>query len=482
MRRFATAFACLVTLSAAAPTMAQEAAYDVEGWHADAAQVREAMTTRYANLEWAQTVREADLGRAFAGADQRLSMLKSDREARELFDGFSRYLGDGHVRFEWPSGAPAETSTPSRPRPPCARVAGRKANVGKPIVATLPGYAAIETPGSALFPAGTLPLDGRKVGVVRIALFSADLEPKLCAEVLAEVNPKGGDCVDDCFNRLYYGVYGRLTLAFAEQLRAVKAAGAEVLIVDLTGNGGGSEWVEAAVRMVSGKRLKSSEVRVVRGDHWTKAYDRDIADIEAELRKAKSADRALLKSHLAELKTRRIDVATPCDGAPLTTGKPLGCDYLARGFHSSGPMASADPKALSGKSWASSLFNPVAFPYEEGVWSGPLVVAVDKDTASAAEQFTAIIQDNKAGVIVGSPTLGSGCGFTNGGAPVTLKHSGGILRLPDCARFRADGTNEVGGISPDVLAGFHANEGPRAHAARLGAVLPQAVRLATQVQ
>lgn len=479
MRRLAATFTCLAALSVATPSLSQEPAYDAAGWRADAAQVREAITTRYANLEWAVTVREADLTRAFASADQRLGTFRSDREARELFDGFARYLGDGHVRFEWPKpAAPGAVGAPPPPASPCAGIVGRKASPGKPIVASLPGYAAVEAQGSALFPAGTLPVDGRKVGVVRIGLFSADLDPAICAEVLAEVNPKGGDCVDDCFNRLYYGVYDRLTQAFADQLRAVKAAGAEVLIVDLTGNGGGTEWAEVAVRMVSGKRLKSSEVRAVRGEHWTKAYDRDIADVEAELRKARGADRALLKAHLAELRARRAEAATPCDGAPLTEGKPLACSYLARGFHSSGPMASADPKALAGKSWASSLFQPAAFKYEEGVWSGPLLIAVDEDTASASEEFTAIIQDNKAGVVVGSPTHGSGCGYTNGGWPVTLKHSGGVLRLPDCARIRADGSNEVEGISPDVLVGFHANEGPRARAARLAPVLPQAVALA----
>lgn len=32
-----------------------------------------------------------------------------------------------------------------------------------------------------------------------------------------------------------------------------------------------------------------------------------------------------------------------------------------------------------------------------------------------------------------------------------LKNSGGEVEMPDCVRFRADGSNESGGITPDVL-------------------------------
>lgn len=45
----------------------------------------------------------------------------------------------------------------------------------------------------------------------------------------------------------------------------------------------------------------------------------------------------------------------------------------------------------------------------EARWSGmPLVVLVDKDSASASEVFAAALQDHRAAVIVGSPTYGKG--------------------------------------------------------------------------
>jgi hypothetical protein len=50
-----------------------------------------------------------------------------------------------------------------------------------------------------------------------------------------------------------------------------------------------------------------------------------------------------------------------------------------------------------------------------------------------------------------------------------------VLRLPDCVRIRKNGDNEVIGISPDVLVGYHAGDGRKARAARLAAALPAAL-------
>lgn len=78
------------------------------------------------------------------------------------------------------------------------------------------------------------------------------------------------------------------------------------------------------------------------------------------------------------------------------------------------------------------------------------MVLVDGATASAAEQMAAVLQDAKAAVVVGQKTLGAGCGYTGVGVPARLKHSGLVVKMPDCARFRANGDNEIEGITPDV--------------------------------
>lgn len=466
MRKIAALFASLAVL-AAQPVAAAEP-FDAAGWRADLAQMRAAFATRYANLEWAQTVREADLANAFDDLDRRLGTVTSDAEARALFDGLTGGLKDGHVRISWPStnAAVASGAAPS----PCDDLVMKKTRVGDAVLAPLPGYEPLTTPQSSVFPAGLLTVDGRRMGVVRIAQFSADIAPGYCDEAVA------AGIRDD----LYDVVYGRMTRDFASQLRALKAAGAQVLLVDITGNGGGSDWTEALVRMVSGKRLVSTRVDFMRGAHWIAAFNRDIAALETALATAKGADRALLADLLTQLRARRAEAARPCDGSSWLTGVAPACDILGRGFYSSGLLASADPATLAGKPWAGQVFSPMWYPYEEGVWSGPLIVAVDDRTGSAAEQFAAVLQDNRAAVILGDPTRGSGCGYTGGGTPVTLTHSKGVLRLPDCVRIRTSGENEVTGISPDVLAGFHAGDGPKARARRLAEALPAAVARATR--
>jgi C-terminal processing protease CtpA/Prc len=138
-------------------------------------------------------------------------------------------------------------------------------------------------------------------------------------------------------------------------------------------------------------------------------------------------------------------------------------------------MASADPQTLRGRPWAGLVFHPEEVPYDEGVWQGPLLVLVDRYTGSAAEEFAAELQDNHAAIIVGETTYGVGCGHTDGGTPTKLLNSGAILELPDCARFRADGSNEVRGVVPDVLLGFRKSDNARLKAVTLMAKMSEAL-------
>jgi C-terminal processing protease CtpA/Prc len=102
------------------------------------------------------------------------------------------------------------------------------------------------------------------------------------------------------------------------------------------------------------------------------------------------------------------------------------------------------------------------------------LVLTDQETWSAAEQFAALLQDNRAALIVGARTGGSGCGHSWGGTPTRLPNSGATLTLPDCARLRADGSNEVSGVVPDHLLAWRANDGRAFRARMLEAALPEA--------
>jgi hypothetical protein len=186
----------------------------------------------------------------------------------------------------------------------------------------------------------------------------------------------------------------------------------------------------------------------------------------------------MLLAFAKEVAARRTQAETSCDSKPLLRGERTKCRWLGEGFYASGLLAAADPGPLRNKLWASLLFKPMKFPYEEGVWRGPLIVLMDGDTGSAAEQFAAVLQDNRAAVLMGAPTVGAGCGHTDGGTPTALKNSGAVLQLPDCVRFRADGSNEVMGVEPDVLVGLRSEDGPHRRGLRVAGKIGEAVERA----
>lgn len=483
MRLAALVLGCALAAAPAAFAQTGPAAppaFDSAGWVADLEQVREAMSSHYANLEWAATEREAPLGALFAMGTQRLAATRSEAEAREVFERLERYLGDGHVDFVWPrAGGAGGPSGPQQAddRPPCESLGFRADSRDGGAVATrLSGYRPLD--GDSGFPAGVVEVDGRTVGVIRIALFSPQAHPAACAAALAELKPTGEPCDEACTDRLWTLAADRVTADFSDRLRALKAAGATTLLVDIAGNGGGSEWVEAVARTVTPVPLRSARVGFVRHPHWVEAF----ADGERRMREAAvglpAEDRARLEGYAATYAAARAQAEQPCDPAPLFEGRTPECDWLGSSdLYSTGPMAALDPTII-GKPWAADVFEPLAFAFEPGVWSGPLVVLVDSGTGSASEEFAALLQDNQAAVILGAPTAGAGCGHTRGGIDVVLRHSGATLRLPDCARFRADGSNEVSGIDPDVLIGFRQNDGPARRVRRLTAALPAAIERA----
>lgn len=106
---------------------------------------------------------------------------------------------------------------------------------------------------------------------------------------------------------------------------------------------------------------------------------------------------------------------------------------------------------------------------------------VDNETWSAAEQFAAVLRDNDAAIVMGTRTGGAGSGHLYGKSPITLSHSGATLELPNCVRFRKDGSNEVNGIVPDVATGMRWNDGPRFAGQLTAARLPDAIARAQEV-
>jgi hypothetical protein len=457
------------SLTLATPAVA--APYDPAPWLADLEQMRQAFHEKYANLEWFEKEREIKLDPFFDQAANAVRRAPDEAKVRSMFDRLQRKLGDGHVEIDWPASAASMTITSagaSRAPDLCAAIGYDARQNGKGTGQALAGYAPL--PGGGPFDAGTIRAAGTKVGVLRIGVFQPQGYPDLCRAAVRELSiPAEKACDDQCQDEILTWAYRRLTAALEDRILQLKAAGATVLLVDITNNGGGSEWAEAAARIFSAKQLVSERRGFVRGEHWAKQWRDLAANLREVAKDAPMADKKRLLAWADEADGALRQALTSC---PQPSNS---CPHLGTAGFSTGLVGSARSGAFAGRDWGVLVFNPAQFPYHDGIWSGPLILLTDQETWSAAEEFAAVLQDNKGAVVVGARTGGAGCGYTYGGTPTTLKNSGAVLKLPDCVRFRADGSNEVRGIIPDVPVAVRADDGAKFRARLIAEKLPSAI-------
>src|SRR5690606_16187901 len=147
-----------------------------------------------------------------------------------------------------------------------------------------------------------------------------------------------------------------------------------------------------------------------------------------------------------------------------------GCTNVVRSLNAG--VTYAAPGELTDTVLGDLFFTASRYKYAEGLYTGPLFVMIDERSASASEGFAALLRDNGAATVIGTPSLGAGCGYTNGGISTVLKNSKLRLYMPDCVRYRPDGTNEINGITPDVMVPWRRNDTAVQKFRRLNAILP----------
>jgi C-terminal processing protease CtpA/Prc len=301
------------------------------------------------------------------------------------------------------------------------------------------------------------------LGVIRIGLFAEQAFPELCEREHSAPAP----CDSACQQKLFTRVGKALTRTLARQVEVLAARKVDAIVVDITGNGGGTDWAEAAARVLTGPGVAAPRISFIKHPHWVKGIDNRLHDVELDLKRTTSgaAQREWLLAARTELIKSRSLAAEPCEREAIWKNQRV-CALLVPGrLHSVG--LEATPRALDLGGYQAQWVHDNVARYEPTVaWQGKLAILVDNNTASAAELFAATLKDNDRATLIGAPTKGLGCGYTDGGIPITLKHSGVQIRVPDCARLRANGENEVAGIVPDVLVPWRGNDSPYQRAAR----------------
>ncbi len=357
--------------SLAAAAMAASAdipAYDSGAWRSDFERLKADMAQGYANLDWIAERRGLDLAALARRSTLEIESAESDRVAYQALERFIDRFGDPHLQLAdraEAGGAEARDGTADPPVSGCAAGGYREGRHGFRFpVERLPGWRPI---ADGNFPAG---LSG-STGILRLAELGENQYLSACA---ARFRPGIGE------RALQLEVRAALQSELRARLAQLRRAGAERLVVDLSANGGGSEWAREAVALFTARTLERQA-------------------------------------------PRRVGPA--CDRRGRWEGKRPDCTVFAE----AGP-----PMRIAG----------------EGAWRRPLLLLIDGDTASAAEDFVAWLKDSDAATLVGARTFGAGCGYVDGGTRTPLQALPRDVRMPNCARFLRDGTNEIEGIAPDV--------------------------------
>ncbi|MDE2091931.1 MAG: hypothetical protein KGJ08_08535 [Gammaproteobacteria bacterium] len=460
---------------AAQPAAAPAQAFDPAPWQQDFSQLLAAMSEHYANLEWAIKGRHMDLVKLREATQTKLSRAHSDAEARAILEYFVAAFGDGHLQIEWPRTAAAGSRDhDDEHRDLCQRLGYSSVDNHPGLnLSALPQFTAVAGKEAVFFPGGLLEISAhRKVGVIRIGLFAESGYPQACEAVVHTLGlDTTATCNSACQDRIQLQVANFLTAALARRAAVLRKAGATSLLVDITDNGGGDNWVEAPPRELSPVPLRESRYAFVKSGHWTKDLESRLKDVDTDLAHHRSPRQVLTlaRRHLLQA----IDESRhPCDRSSVWQDRTLQCSQLVKGIlYTAAMVPYAKPGSYAGLASRDVLYDPLRYDYTESPDRLPLYVAVDENTWSAAEYFAAILQDNHAAAIIGVPTGGAGCGYTNGGIPTILTHSRAVVKMPDCVRIRADGTDAVDGVTPDILVPWARQDSPFQHASKLLAAL-----------
>jgi hypothetical protein len=470
--RTLTFAALALALSALALTCAMaRASYTPEPWLEDLDALEAHMGVVYANLEWNVEHRGLDLAELDGRTRAAIRAAGSDGDAASAIEDFVAAFRDPHFSIEshrppWIAWAfrlfeassedeePVTLPAAAQGGDACGALGYREDGHGFEFpVDRLPGWE--DLPEDEAFPGGTFSLpDGRRVGLLRIAQFGENRYGSACAEIW-DAAPPAGPCDEECLEAFRGRASDALAVRVTDRVRAFESAGIDALVVDVTGNGGGSEWVDPVTRIFSAKPLRSMRASMIRHPRSIDYNEERLAEVEAALAAPglPDATRARLSEAAERLAAVLAELRAPCDRASLWRGRAAGCSQLVETpTYATGIFDWLPEGALEGvaDSIAADLYSPRGREVPAGVWDGPLFVLADHGSASATEAFVAMLKDNGAATVIGERTYGAGCGFLDGGLPLELPNSGLEVWMPDCARFRIDGTNEIEGIEPDV--------------------------------
>jgi len=252
-------------------------------------------------------------------------------------------------------------------------------------------------------------------------------------------------------------VMGELAEELAQEVQRLASEHIDTLVIDVTANPGGSGTLAAMLaRVVTMEPVGSEKAAVVKNSQslwWLKRerarimnarHSKDLAPAEhVWLGEGLRRSELLVKEFAGQPCDRRSWFAKPAQPActRLTTG-----EYFGGGFFSEVPRDLRISPSLRNALFSARSRELVS----EGVWGGPLVVLVGRNTCSAAELFSQALHEHGGALLLGERTRGCGGGWLFNQQFLTLPNSRMRVTAPDYVDFLKDGRNARVGLDPDI--------------------------------
>ena len=209
-------------------------------------------------------------------------------------------------------------------------------------------------------------------------------------------------CDSQCADTIEHKTGDRLTAAILLRSAELQSAGATAILIDVTHNDGGSDWVEAPPRALSNVPLREPGFSAfIKHEHWTKQLQDQLNDVETDLKNA-NGPKDVLEQAAAVLRRAIARSQEKCDRSRVWTDGQLSCSLVVNDLlYVSGVLPYAQPGSFAALKSKEVLFHPLDYVYTESSARPPLYVVVDSQSWSSAEYFAAILQDNGAASILG---------------------------------------------------------------------------------
>jgi hypothetical protein len=432
-----------------------------ERWLKDYREMREALSAGYAHLEWTVERGQPSLVEMDRKVREALNHAHSDREARWILRTALRSFGDGHMGLLPASvqlDPPDREGTLSRYTSPeracsCLNYDGEREAEFPFNLKNFPGFRPLG--GLNTLSAGVLDFEGRRFGLLRIDSFDERNFRDTCRREWRRYREMlTGTCGEDCRDDFRLRVTNRLIDQLESRIRQLSEAGAQILVVDVTDNGGGYDWYAPSAQLLSGHRLSPLRASYVKSGHTLGSlrYRRKRILEYLARRDTSAAQRPALEVALCRVDDLIAEAQMPCWNRLAWQGRSrqAGCSNLtSRELYGSGILdhdeGSPLPLEIERLIYFQGIYRPV-----QPAWRGPVAVLVDNDTASAAEFFAGALKFQAGAVLLGRHTASTGGGWSFWREPWQLPNSKLNLYMPDTVEYWPDGSDSREGLEPDV--------------------------------